>query len=365
MLKDLTIVTLTLGRPNYVTRNMKFWSGTETTILVFDGSDSPIDKSVIEKFESNISYHHMPVSISQRLGAAEKMIRTKYAILLADDEFFVPSGLISCIAELEADMNLVSCGGRCMVFAVDIGGEIIGWPGYTENAGYSVLGSTPEERMLFHMAPYRVSTIYSVCRSKAWKIAARVLSEKEFAVSSIDELQFELAICYEGKSKVISELTWLRSGENLPVRISSPDNSASSSTTTIFQWWSDPVMQAEKNDFLDVMGKILAQSDKKKQMSVSKAVEIALDAYVNSGCPESTAQPSPKKLVRFLIASVLPILKVILPAQVKRIVKQVFLNRTSLLDAVKGMALTGVNVDFNELERINDIVLQFHTEKSP
>ena len=90
--------------------------------------------------------------------------------------------------------------------------QIIGWPAYTEMANYAVLQDDPIARMIHHMNLYTCSTIYSVIRTPVWKQAVGISSKKQFSVFALGENQFELAICYQGKSKVIQNLMWLRSG---------------------------------------------------------------------------------------------------------------------------------------------------------
>jgi len=73
------------------------------------------------------------------------------------------------------------------------------------------------ERMIYHMNPYICSSVYSVMRSVAWKNNIRLMTSEKYSCPIVTETQFELSTCYQGKSKVVNELMWLRSSENPPV----------------------------------------------------------------------------------------------------------------------------------------------------
>jgi glycosyltransferase domain-containing protein len=212
-LSNLTIIIPTFNRQDYALRNMSFWSSTNANIHILDGSKYEIDNSLLSKFATNINYHHYPVSFSERIAIAASFIKTKYAVLLGDDDFFLLSGLSACIYELETDPQYISCIGRTVSFYVKKN-EIHGDLEYVEMGNYAVTNNDPFHRMKYHMNPYCCSILYSVIRSDHWKKAASLVSLSNFPDLGLIELQFELAICFLGKSKVIPNLMWMRSYEN-------------------------------------------------------------------------------------------------------------------------------------------------------
>ena len=108
-LAKLTLVVPTYNRHSYALRNMFYWSGRSVTVHVLDGSPTPISLPELSGLAQNIHYHHLPVSIFDRLRIATELISTDYCALMGDDEFFIPSALESCIAELDLYSDLVSC----------------------------------------------------------------------------------------------------------------------------------------------------------------------------------------------------------------------------------------------------------------
>src|SRR5687767_8352489 len=149
LLSKLTLVMLTYRRPRYAIRNMRYWSKRDAVLHVLDGSDEAIAADELRDLGPNIHYHHLPVSLFDRLGAGSKLISTSYAALLGDDELYLPDGLEACIRELDADVSLVSCMGRSLGFR-PIPSEILGYPAYTEMAGYAVLQDDPIDRLIYH-----------------------------------------------------------------------------------------------------------------------------------------------------------------------------------------------------------------------
>ena len=355
LLSKLTLIIPTFNRQAYALRNMRYWSGREAIMHVFDGSFSAIAAKELSGLDDNIYYHHLPISMVERLKRSIDFISTEYTALMCDDEFYIPSALDACIRELEVRSDLVSCMGRCIRFNFTKQG-ITGTIGYPVMENYTILQNDPIERMVAHMYPYIPSTIYSVVRSTVWKRSLSTFLQKEFSAFAIGELQFELAVCYQGKSMVIPKLMWLRSMEGEPIRGNDPSLIPEN---TFQKWWNDPAKQQERSDFLNIMGAILAETvDKIAELSAG--VKKALDVYVQGIDPKLGFTKKIKQIILcFLPASLQIPLKSILCA----IRKNPLCVEKSIVAVAKDMADTGVYVDFQELSKIESIVLAFHSNK--
>jgi len=213
----LSIVIPTYNRPLFILRQVQYWSGYPVRVYILDGSKEGIAQSVYETFSSNIVYMHMPCTIEERLDKSTELIDTPYAMMMADDEFFIPKAVERCIDELEKDEELVSCMGLATQFFYGPGDTIIGKKIYGRLINYKVEQDESLERMIYHMNPYICSSVYSVMRSVAWKNNIRLMTSEKYSCPIVTETQFELSTCYQGKSKVVNELMWLRSSENPPV----------------------------------------------------------------------------------------------------------------------------------------------------
>ncbi|MBC8283650.1 MAG: TIGR00180 family glycosyltransferase [Nitrospinae bacterium] len=216
-LKDLTIVIPTYNRPDFVKRSIIFWSGKLPSIIVLDGSLYSLDKEFLSSLGSNIKYFHYPKLVYQkRLKTIHQLVSTKYCMLHADDEFFLPSGLSECIKEIELH-DLVCCLGRCLEFDYkDSRINAQPWlPLHTPFDGYSLLDERPLVRISKHMHPYLCSTIYAVTKTDVFlnNISFNLKNDSE---GIFHELSYGICSAYQGKSKVINTLSWLRSNENDP-----------------------------------------------------------------------------------------------------------------------------------------------------
>jgi glycosyltransferase domain-containing protein len=363
-LSKLTLVIATFKRQLFAIRNMSYWSGTGVTVYVIDGSPDAISAEKLVEFSTNIHYIHLPISLFDRIKYSIDLIKTDYCAFLGDDEFYLPSALASCIGELDSQPDLVSCIGQCIGFDFT-SNRVIGYSEYPLMNEYKVMQDNPIERMVAHMDPYVPSTIYSVVRTEVWKKTVKIISEKEHPAFAIGELQFELAVCYQGKSKVIKELMWLRSNESPGIR--GTDESLKPEKTFI-GWWRNSENSEERAGFLKIMGAGLATSEDQVN-GISLGVKKALDVYVASRLNMSTfaewlKNEISKLLPQFLISTLKKII---------RTMRNIFSNSSQAASNLKEehllhdmaviLANTGVKVDDNELSNIEHIILNFHANK--
>ncbi len=250
--EDLTLVIPTFERQELVLVAMSYWGDLGIELHVIDGSEEPIPSARLPKNEK-IHYHHMPASLFDRLNYATELVQTPYCSLVADDEFFLPSGLEACIAELSKDPNLVACGGRALAFDAT-SDPIIGRPIYPEMAGRNINQKKPTERLNAHLGDYWPSTIYAVTRADVWKKALHASTAKSFPVFALPELRFEASIAYQGPSKVIPVLSWLRNIGQPPTR---GQDETLDVRNTFHGWWHDISKDDQRREFLCILAEHL------------------------------------------------------------------------------------------------------------
>lgn len=335
LLRKLTIILPTYNRQAYALRAMNFWSGSGVTLHVLDGSSKAIKDRHLAKIGKNVNYHHMPVSIIERLKKIVECLNTEYTMLSGDDDTFLISSIEKCIYEIEVSKELISCIGRSLGFLSDQV-SVKGFPVYTEMRGYSLLQDDPIERMISHMNPYTCSIIYSVVQTDAWKKAMTALVEKDFQVPGLEELQFELVVSYLGKSKVIEELMWLRSFENAPIRDYPP-----TAVLSHIWWGGGGGKKKEHDEFLRIMSGTLVNDELNNAGKINDGLRCAMDAYTSQyhhkGPPMSSLQT----------------LRPLNRPEKKE-------EKISLLEAAKNLEHTGVKVNFEELKQIINIINNFH-----
>jgi glycosyltransferase domain-containing protein len=123
---NLTIALPTFNRPDFLKRHLGFLARLNFTypIVVLDGSNEAnqkINRSIIEKNNSlKITHDCYPESLNQtvRIQKGFEKIHTKYSVIIADDDFLLPSSLELCISFLEKNEDYVSVCGRAPCFFV-------------------------------------------------------------------------------------------------------------------------------------------------------------------------------------------------------------------------------------------------------
>ena len=211
---QLTIVIITKNRRKFLLRNVNWWKPTGVKIVIMDGSDTPISSEVINKFSPNIKYLNSPKSIEERLVIASNFVTTKYVIQSGDDDLFLHSGVYACIKELEAHSDLVACIGLTVGFAY-LDNALYGKLVYENVSEYGqIINSKASLRVKSHFENYECTCFYGVIRTNIWRTNVLIIESKESLPSNLSEIFFELSTVYQGKTKVINDLMWLRSFEN-------------------------------------------------------------------------------------------------------------------------------------------------------
>lgn len=274
ILSNLTIVILTYNRPEYIKRAMRYWNNVGPIIVILDGSEVPISEFFLLNLDTNIQYSHKPISLLDRINLASRIATTKYAILLSDDEFFIPSALASCILELEKNKDLISCGGRCLGFKVQHNG-LLWYKQYAEQKDHNITDEDPIDRMIYHMSNYTPSTIYSITRTNYWSKILESSVQHKYPDPGTIELQLELSFAYFGKSKILPIIMWLRSTENPPhnqyneIRFS--------------EWWHDSRYKEYKHNLIENLSKTFYSEHNIHTIDeIENGIEDALSSYTKT-----------------------------------------------------------------------------------
>jgi glycosyltransferase domain-containing protein len=267
LLNKLTVIIPTYNRQEYAIRTMNYYSGQGMIVHVLDGTENAIDKNLICNLESNINYHHLPISINERFKIASEITNTDYTLMNGDDEFFLFSGLKECIKVLEEE-DIVSCIGRSLFFNINqniITAEALnpesGSPWHPGYQNYSILEEDYANRIIKHMNPYLSIACYAVTRTSVWKTNLFAASVCKSSTTDSEELALEMASAFQGKSKVINHLMWLRSGENSPFQFAVPGKYLS-----FGNWFESNKYKKEVNLYINNLSTVLENLDK----SISK-----------------------------------------------------------------------------------------------
>jgi hypothetical protein len=158
--------------------------------------------------------------------AIREYIRTPYAVLLCDDEFYTFSGLRSAIGRLDQNDNLVGCVGRCLYFFVDQG-RFLMKDVYREWREFSHPTLTLEQRLNEDLPPNKTHMAhYAVMRSEPWVEILEAAYRQEFSSAFVYERLVNLGRSLRGQTVILEDLLWFRSMENRNISTSvmnSPD----------------------------------------------------------------------------------------------------------------------------------------------
>lgn len=372
LLNKMTIVMPTYERPEFALRNMSFWSGSQLQLLVLDGSKLKISELQLGKFGDNVRYIHLPISMAERLRFAKNLINTEYVSLLGDDEFLLPSGILACIKEIKKE-DLIACLGRSLffkfkdnkIFSESLNHET-GSPWHPGFKNYNVLQSKPAQRVNFHMNPYLSTTCYAVTNSVVWK---RSIDAFQNMQSSADcpEIALELSNAFQGKSKVIDQLMWLRSGENDPMMLYGKREDY----ITFGRWYDNPKFDIEKHIFIE----IIVDSVYSDNVSIPKN---SIYKIIQSGC-ESFALFERTRRFGFkgwFVNESSQISFVALRYYLTKMIRRVFeklkiVEReddyfdkydTTLYGRACAWKDAGIGVDLDEIKLVSDLITNFHKD---
>ena len=168
-LSKLTVVIPTISRPEFIKRQIIFWSQFDAQVRILDGAKTPIDTSQLGLLPKNIQYLHEPQRFNDRLSNAWKHVNTEFACLLPDDEFFLPSGLASSMRYLNQNPTVTGCVGKVLMFFVDQG-RFLTYQDYEYWKDFATDSVTAESRVQEVLPPNKVHKVqFGVLRSPIWK----------------------------------------------------------------------------------------------------------------------------------------------------------------------------------------------------
>ena len=355
-LSNLTIVVPTYHRPNDVLKTIKFWSGKGPRLVVLDGSPTPVKDEGLFDSVKGLTYVHLPGPIQSRLVHSTQHIQTDYVTLMGDDEVLMPSSLAASIRELEGNPELASCLGWSVGFKYHLSkGSVTRIQGFPVYLGLQFLDNNQEsaqERLLAHFSRYVPSNVYSVVRASAFLNATKLINAPGERVYAIAELEYEIAILYQGGNRVLPNLHWLRNlGGTGDHREDDPDTNRQK---RFFEWFLDPEYSGWREEFLSTRSQILAAIDGQEVTQVRIWLEDALQLY-----SETVAQSQTKSMVASRFSFLLQkFVRTVLTADQRSQARKVLNTVTrkdlgpSLQEFVRKLSLSGMDYSEEELAQV-------------
>jgi glycosyltransferase domain-containing protein len=310
-LTDLTLIMCTYNRPEYAKRAINFWAKQEINLIVLDGSTDSLANDFISSLPPRVLYMHSQLDWLNRMLLGANLSKTAFTSLISDDEYYLPESLSSCIETLRENSELVSVIGNAIGFKV-MQGKVYFKRQYTEFNSSQVTAEVALERVTSHFNPYRMTSLFAVVRTPNFiknVMVANVSSRLPGAATF--ELGFELANSFQGQSRVIPVLHWLRSAENPPVHNSERIKVSS---------WLD--IQKHSALFLDVSSQINQILGINSAQSSSYENSILYSGLLSYAANEKLSERNKKKKLFFINSFVRNNLKVFL---------KILIGRTNLM----------------------------------
>jgi glycosyltransferase domain-containing protein len=274
----ISILLPTYNRPDFLTRLLNYYAnfGIDHHIIIADSSDSDkkISPTILESLEArglNFEYQYYPHTIIffKKLLKAIERINTKYVVLAADDDFFVPGTLANAVQFLETSPDYSVCHGEAINFLVegDANGMISSTERYNQRSFEQASGA---ERLLSGLKDYS-TTWYSVHKTNLF-----LENIKQSAELTNDYLFFELVLfsldLIQGKVKKIDRLYMARQGSN-----SSTDRNYKV-IPTVFDWMLSPHWSRDFNRIQLFLAKQIVQNN---SVDYQEALLIIRDAFLS------------------------------------------------------------------------------------
>tara|TARA_B100001175_G_scaffold317194_1_gene333239 strand:- start:2464 stop:3516 length:1053 start_codon:yes stop_codon:yes gene_type:complete len=274
-LKSLAIIVLTYDRQKFALRAMDFWNNKGVKLYVVDGSEYSIESVFLKKYNKSIIYKHDNRGYNERLKSILGEIDEPYLSVISEDEFLITSSLESCIKFLNENKDYSSCTGIPVL--IDYSkrfNKILGYPIYRSFQNCNFIDNLPSKRIFDHLNNYLPTVYYGVNRTKIYKNAHKTFMEFDSRFFCQFELQLELMTCFEGKTKVLNSLHWIRTNENIPIRGTEPSWDPK---YTFESFWS--ARHSDKRIFLKKMALNLKKEGSLKQKYIINDIEKAFNRY--------------------------------------------------------------------------------------
>lgn len=355
-LNDLTIIIPTVSRPLFVLRQFEYWGATDAKVVILDGAASPIAIPA-ELERDNVRYVHSGNRFNERLATAGQFVSTKFCVLLTDDEFYLPSGLLAAIKRLEADSSIIGCVGRCLFFFVDQGRFLLS-NAYREWRPFPTDKTSLMDRLDADLPPNKTHKAqFAVMRSQAWIEMFERSYSTFFSSGYTYERLLNLTRTVLGRTEMLEEVMWMRSMENPPI---SSANVPRRGTGEFVVWATSAEFATEIAQYREIARGILRSGG----LGESECRELEERFFVGGVLRQSNKQAKnakslSRRLEKFVLANS--------PRQLRLWAKRHLPNRVLKFTGWQGHEIDkmcailedlGTRFDYRELERVSELSLE-------
>jgi len=197
---NITLLMYSYDRHEYLARAFHYWGQTEFNLLIADDSLTAFPNAQIPK---NIKYFHMRgVSQYERIRALSKKVKTAYVLLVTDDDFFFPSGIIESLNFLISNNQYSAAQGQFIRFDPQTPSLEWYWD-YKYACSYEMTEENFQDRLQSAYKPPLFHYCYAVMKKNALDTGLDLLKDVTNQASSTYELSFLISIMIHGKYKTL------------------------------------------------------------------------------------------------------------------------------------------------------------------
>ena len=268
----ITIIIISYNRPKYLKRSIDYYISNGFKVIVIDGSKKKQDSQIKNK---KLRYVNLRKSYHERFIYSAKLVKTKYSILVNDDEFFFPEFIDSSIKFLEENKNYGTVCG--IVFTFFFKNEKIFFNrAYTYFSERISQSNIIEERIKNSIYNPSVHGYNSVMRSQIFKGEAKLLSKlKDVKNIFFKELMLNTFIISKGKSKFLKNLAWFRSFENNWIQTKGWNRNTKFQSPYL---WIKRQPNKKIKKYIKILAKEISESD---SSSLKELIQDNLNIYIS------------------------------------------------------------------------------------
>lgn len=214
---QLTLIYPVFQREAYLRRLLAYLDGRFADVEILIADDSPAEQmprriAIVNEYRDRLRItHHIcdrRMTLIEKISHATELVKTPYAAIGADDDYFIPSTVRQAVGYLQEHPDYSVAHGYALTFSVKDGkmDMVVEYP-----QQQTINCQVPSLRYLKHISDY-APTWYSVHRAEnlrdCWAHAAKLNGDLEFG-----EILPSCLSLIQGKAKRFDELYLIRQGD--------------------------------------------------------------------------------------------------------------------------------------------------------
>lgn len=355
--EKLTIIIPTYKRHKELKKKINYLKNFQFKVFIIDGSPKPLKINFIKQIKQfkQIKYFHLPTENRyERIFFAKKFVKTKYVKLEADNDYYIPSALISSIKYLDSKKEYSAIIGKCGLYS-KYKKKLYIKEIFTQNE--SLKNNNLYLRMNNYLKTFSPALYHAVQRTSVFKSQIKVLKLCQKKYKSKFDLMAEFCSifisCVYGKVKNLNQITWIRADDDITKRKNFIGIKKLIGKASNYQFSYDFKMyKLYLSGYLDDFFLILSY-----EVNITKKDKNAFNK-IKDLFKKSIETSIKKKQKLKLIKALVNIFKIFIPSRVKKRIRFFYkLNGPALSDIIR----SNVRVDYifvkNELKELNNHLL--------